>query len=121
MEFLCDCQKTVTRMQRKALTFLVGLAIKQVRLFFLRCFPKFTILVMCLTLATYLPYLLLPTERKVLTREHYTENTLHTVIHTHTNLRVSSLCKDMHGGNLKQPAWPKLGTQMVLTLATLSL
>ncbi len=47
---------------------------------------------MCLTLATYLAYLLLPTERKVLSGELYTEKMLHIVVHTRTNLRVSSFC-----------------------------
>ncbi len=35
-------------------------------------------------------------------RELYTEKTLHTVVvHTHTNLRVSTFCVDMYDGNLK--------------------
>ncbi len=50
------------------------------------------ILVMCVTLATYLHYLLLPTERKVQFIELYTEKTQHTVVHTHTSLQVSSFC-----------------------------
>ncbi len=66
---------------------------------------------MCLTLATYLPYLLLPTERKVLSSELYTEKTLNTVVHTHTNLRVSSFCVGHARRQFEtQPAGPKLGT-----------
>ncbi len=66
---------------------------------------------MCLTLATYLPYLLLPTETKAQFRELYKEKTQHTVVHTHTNLRVSSFCV----GHVRRefetpPPWPKLGT-----------
>ncbi len=64
---------------------------------------------MCLTLATYLPYLLLPTE--VLSRELYMEKTLHTVVHTHTNLGVSSFCVGHARREFETPpAWPKLGT-----------
>ncbi len=66
---------------------------------------------MCLTLATYLPYLLLPTETKVQSRELYTEKTQHTVVHTHTNLRVSSFCVGHAWREFETPPpWPKLDT-----------
>ncbi len=55
--------------------------------------------------------LLLPTERKVQSRELYTEMTEHTVVHTHTNLLVSSFCVGHARREFEIPSpWPKLGT-----------
>ncbi len=56
--------------------------------------------------------------KKVQSKELYTEKTQHTVVHTHTNLRVSSFCARHAWREFETPPpWPKLGT-MVLTLAT---
>ncbi len=85
------------------------------------------VLVRCLTLATYLPYLLLPTETKVQSRDIHMQKTQHTVVHTHTNLRVSSFCVGHALREFETPPpftfrhvchqklyffqkWPKLGT-----------
>ncbi len=66
---------------------------------------------MCLTLATYLPYLLLLTETEVLSRELHMQKTQHAVVHTHTNLRVSSFCVGHARREFEiPPPWPKLGT-----------
>ncbi len=67
--------------------------------------------VMCITLATHLPYLLLPTETKALSRVLHMQKTQQTVVHTHTNLRVSSFCVGHARREFEtQPPWPKLGT-----------
>ncbi len=59
----------------------------------------------------FIPYLLLLTERKVQFRELYTEKTQHTVVQTHTNLRVSSFCVGHARWEFETPPpWPKLGT-----------
>ncbi len=60
--------------------------------------------VTCLTLATYLPYLLLPTERNVLSRELRTKKMQHAVVHTDSNLQVSIFCVAQARREFETPA-----------------
>ncbi len=66
---------------------------------------------MCLSSATYLPYLLLATQRKLVSKELHTEKMQHTLVHIHTNLQVSSFYVGHAWREFETPPpWPKLGT-----------